>query len=405
MANCQRCGRPVVDQGGLPCPRCGNNRLGDSSHPRDPLLKLDDSPDSRVEAAVREFEEDLELTTPQVRVTPALIGLNVTVFLLMVLLHVGVFSPSREDLIRWGANFGEATLSGEPWRLFSSMFVHIGIVHILVNMFVLWKIGPLVERILGPVRFAVIYLASGLCGSLVSVLWHPPSVVSAGASGAIFGLFGALLGFLLRDGESVPKEVHGALLKNASLLIVYNVVYGALHAGTDVADHLGGLVGGFAFGVFLATPLTATRAGPLPASLENWFAEASARIEGKRQTGGNVSLSKDERLVYELWLLDTEIRKGGLTLYFANHGLEQWEHCVALASEIIPTFARFASMIDKLRSPDSDLSGIGLTAALGSAGRAQRLYHMCRAAIITELHDAIGSRIEASTVDGLKGGG
>src|SRR5262245_9065193 len=107
MTNCQRCSRRIVDRGGLPCPQCGNNRLDDSLSPVGPLSQLDGPPDSKVEEAVREFQEDLELTTPQVRVTPAIIGLNVTVFVLMVAMGVGFSSPSREDLIRWGANFGE----------------------------------------------------------------------------------------------------------------------------------------------------------------------------------------------------------------------------------------------------------------------------------------------------------
>src|SRR5262249_2307185 len=127
VAPCRRCGNSIVDRGGLPCPQCGENRLVRSEKQGDPPSELDRETEPKVEQALRRFEEELELLTPRVRVTPVIIGINVTVFVLMIATGVGFSSPTREELVRWGANLGEATISGQPWRLLSSMFVHIGI--------------------------------------------------------------------------------------------------------------------------------------------------------------------------------------------------------------------------------------------------------------------------------------
>ena len=86
------------------------------------------------------------------------------------------------------------------------MFLHIGLLHIALNMWVLWDIGPLMERMVGNVGFACLYVASGLCGSLASLAWNPENL-SAGASGAVFGLFGGLLGFLVLGRGSMPAEI------------------------------------------------------------------------------------------------------------------------------------------------------------------------------------------------------
>jgi rhomboid protease GluP len=169
--------------------------------------------------------------------------------------------PTIDNLIRWGANFGPKTVTnGEWWRLFTCMFLHIGIIHIAFNMFVLWQIGPFVERLLGNVGFATVYFISGIAGAFVSVAWNP-YIVSAGASGAIFGLYGALLGFLSIRRDSIPAEVLSPLTKNALIFIGYNVVYGMIRTGTDIAAHMGGLGAGFICGLCLSVPLTVD---PLP---------------------------------------------------------------------------------------------------------------------------------------------
>jgi rhomboid protease GluP len=208
-----------------------------------------------------EFRARLAVITPELFVAKTLIAINVVVFLGMIVDGVNPLEPSIASLIRWGADFGPKTIGGgEWWRLFTSMFLHIGILHIAFNMFVLWQIGPFVERLLGNLGFLIVYLVSGLAGAYVSLAWNP-YVVSAGASGAIFGLYGALLGFLATRRDSIPAEVLAPLTKSALVFLGYNLVYGLIRTGTDLGAHGGGLVGGFVCGLVASVPLTVD---PLP---------------------------------------------------------------------------------------------------------------------------------------------
>jgi len=161
------------------------------------------------QAIIRFWQRLLEIT-PRTFVTSAIVGVNAAVFLLMTLDCGSLFSPNGQTLVAWGANFGPFTLDGQWWRLLTCTFVHIGIIHIGLNMWVLWDIGQLVERLAGNVGFLLLYLLSGLFGSLASVYWNP-LVLSAGASGAVFGSFGGLMGFALLRGDSIPKSILGRL--------------------------------------------------------------------------------------------------------------------------------------------------------------------------------------------------
>jgi rhomboid protease GluP len=208
-----------------------------------------------------EFRARLAAITPDLFVTKILVAMNVAVFLAMILSGVHPLEPAIDSLIRWGADYGPKTITnGQWWRLLMSMFLHIGVIHIAFNMFVLWQVGPFVERLLGNAGFLIAYLVSGLAGSLVSIAWNP-YIVSAGASGAIFGLYGALLGFMAMRRDSIPTEVLSPLTKNALIFIGYNAVYGFIRSGTDVAAHLGGLAAGFVCGLIMSVPLTVQ---PLP---------------------------------------------------------------------------------------------------------------------------------------------
>jgi membrane associated rhomboid family serine protease len=186
-----------------------------------------------------------------VYVTPALVAVNVLVFVLMVASGVSLTEPTVEDLLSWGADYGPRTTGGEWWRTVTCLFVHIGVIHILLNMSVLAAAGPLVERMVGNVGFLVLYLVSGLCGSFVSLLWHPLTVC-AGASGAIFGVFGALMGLLLRRRGSVPREALVRLRNSGLAFLLFNLVFGAMQTHVDTAAHVGGLAGGFLGGIVLS---------------------------------------------------------------------------------------------------------------------------------------------------------
>ena len=192
-------------------------------------------------------------TTDRALVTPTLVVINVLVFVAMCVSGVSIFEPKIADLIRWGADFGPLTKDGQWWRIITSTFVHIGLIHVAMNMFVLWTAGRVIERLFGSVPFAVLYLVAGLGGSLASLAWQP-FIVSAGASGAVFGLFGGLVGFLVLQRKKVPAAQVAALAKYAGTFIAYNLVYGFARTGLDIAAHLGGLGTGFLVGMALTVP-------------------------------------------------------------------------------------------------------------------------------------------------------
>ena len=192
--------------------------------------------------------------TPHVVVTPVILVINAVVFVLMTLDSGSLFLPPVETLMNWGANYGPLTLDGQWWRMLTSTFVHVGLIHIGLNMWVLWNIAQLVERLAGNVGFLLLYLLSGLFGSLASVFWNP-AVLSAGASGAVFVAFGGLMGFVLLRGDSIPKGILGPLRNSGLTFLFYNMIFGLAIPGIDMAAHLGGLAAGFGCGLILSQPL------------------------------------------------------------------------------------------------------------------------------------------------------
>jgi len=205
-------------------------------------------------ASLLEFQGALHAHTPRVWVTPLILAINVAVFLIMAASGVGPLSPTSEGLLRWGADFGPYVTGGQPWRLLTNTFVHIGAIHLIMNMIGLWQIGLLVERLLGNAGFSVTYLLAGLCGSLLSTIVHP-FTISAGASGAIFGIYGALIAYILRHRGSVPATVLSALQKTAVTFLAFNLILGFRIKGIDMAAHMGGLLGGAVAGLAVASPL------------------------------------------------------------------------------------------------------------------------------------------------------
>ncbi len=201
-----------------------------------------------------EFLLSLRQVTPRVIYSHLLFGLNVGVFAILVLVFgVPLMQPGAQDLLPFGANFTPYTRDGEWWRLFTCMFLHYGLIHIAFNMWVLRQVGPLVERMLGNTGFLVTYLASGLLGSLTSAWWNPGSV-SAGASGAIFGIIGALVGTLLLGQGVIPRATLARLRKSLGTFLMLNIVLGMSVPSIGMAAHMGGLVGGLVCGVIMMRP-------------------------------------------------------------------------------------------------------------------------------------------------------
>jgi len=194
----------------------------------------------------------------------ALIALNVGVFLIMALVFdAGWLDAKLAPYLRLGANNGAATTDGEWWRLLTSMFMHFGLVHLALNMWTLFNVSDLLERLAGRPLFLTIYLGSGLGGGFVSLWWNGDRVWSAGASGAVFGLYGALVGYALREKHALPRTVVGPLLKSALVFIGYNLFYGTVQSGIDNAAHVGGLVTGLMLGYVTALPMDLERRAAL----------------------------------------------------------------------------------------------------------------------------------------------
>lgn len=185
-------------------------------------------------------------------VTPILINLNLLIFIVMVANGVNFFEPDSESLLRWGANFRPMTLDGEWWRIITSCFLHIGVFHLLMNMYALLYIGVLLEPHLGRSRFLSAYILSGITASMASLWWHAYTI-SAGASGAIFGMYGLFLAMLTTD--FIEKETRKPLLISIGLFVGYNLLFG-LKGGIDNAAHISGLLGGGLIGYLFIPSLT-----------------------------------------------------------------------------------------------------------------------------------------------------
>ena len=170
----------------------------------------------------------------------------ILICIIMFILSGGGYNTYK--LVAYGANFSALVRNGEVYRLVSYMFLHAGILHIVLNMYSLFIVGPRVEDFFGKWKYLLIYLFSGICGGLLSV-GLTPNTVSVGASGAIFGLFGALIYF----GYSYRGYI-GAIVRSQVLpVVIYNLLMGLFIPGIDMWGHVGGLIGGILTANMLGT--------------------------------------------------------------------------------------------------------------------------------------------------------
>lgn len=182
-------------------------------------------------------------------VTYVLLG---AIGIIFVLMELAGGSTNTQVLVNFGANSGwQILVNGEYWRLFTSMFLHIGVMHLLFNGYALFIFGLEMERLYGPGRFAVVYILSGLFGSLASFALGGPQVLSAGASGAIFGVIGMNLAYFTSHRDSFGQFGRQRMISTL-VIIGINLVFGFTVPGIDNWAHMGGLVAGFALGYGLA---------------------------------------------------------------------------------------------------------------------------------------------------------
>ena len=182
------------------------------------------------------------------KITYSIIGINIVIYLFSAFFSQDMIDMDMQTLVDMGALYGPLTvLKGEWWRLFTAMFLHGGMTHILMNMFSLYLIGRGVEMYFDTRSYLIIYLFSGLLGGLASLYMHPNSV-GIGASGAIFGVFGALAGFFLAHRDKIAAHSK-AFMKDFGIVLGINLFLGLSIPSIDVSAHIGGLIigiiGGF----------------------------------------------------------------------------------------------------------------------------------------------------------------
>lgn len=205
--------------------------------------------------------------TPKIGVTKLLTSINVLVFIAMLFGGAGFWHSTNNGIqLNWGANFGPATQDGEWWRLGTAMFLHFGAMHLALNSFALWDAGQLVERMYGHWRFLCIYLVSGLCGNLLSLVVQGNLAVSGGASGAIFGIYGAAFIFLWRERAAISTREFRWLFGGGLAFSALTIVLGFIIPGIDNAAHIGGFVTGILGSIVLSQAIT-TRTMPIKYSL------------------------------------------------------------------------------------------------------------------------------------------
>ncbi|HUY80431.1 MAG TPA: rhomboid family intramembrane serine protease [Acidobacteriaceae bacterium] len=196
--------------------------------------------------------------------TYVLVGINCAVFLGMLLTGGSFWDPSIQKLVTWGANNGTLVLQYHQWwRLVTAMFVHAGIIHIAANMWCLWNLGLLAEPLMGPTGVVACYLLTGFTGNILSVAMHPGvpggphGEVGIGASGAVFGIAGALILLLNSPLLPIPRAELKRLRKSVIYFSVINLAIGLYTAvgpspiKIDNMAHLGGFLSGLLLGALM----------------------------------------------------------------------------------------------------------------------------------------------------------
>ena len=199
--------------------------------------------------------------------TYLLVGINLAVFLWMLLSGVSLSSPTSGQLLHFGANSTRLVLEGQWYRLLTATFVHIGLIHLATNMWCLWNLGLLGEPLLGAYGLVAVYMLTGIAGNLLSVglnVAMGEDSVGAGASGAVFGIAGILIVLLSNKRLPIPWEELKRLRRSVIQFAVLNLIIGGATIFVNIiridnSAHIGGFLSGLALGVPLVPQMTAGR--------------------------------------------------------------------------------------------------------------------------------------------------
>lgn len=280
-------------------------------------------------------------------ITPVLININLALFILQACTGVNVFEPDTQSLLNWGANLRQVTLAGQWWRLITCCFLHIGIFHLLLNMYALVYIGLLLEPFLNKTRFAVAYILTGIAASTASLAWHD-NTVSAGASGAIFGMYGVFLALLTTN--IIEKSARKDLLTSIAIFVVYNLMYG-MKGGIDNAAHIGGLLSGIVIGYAFYPGL---KKGQTAKSLYITCAALAILVTGASYTVMSKT-SNDIGLYEEKMNKISSYEETALAFYRLPQNATQQQQLAALKDSGIHNWQNNLALvddIDKLNLPD-----------------------------------------------------
>ncbi|MFC6254771.1 rhomboid family intramembrane serine protease [Secundilactobacillus hailunensis] len=178
------------------------------------------------------------------------VGLIVLMFIVYGAMTLAGGSQNTQVLVNFGAKYNPLIIAGQWWRLITPVFLHMGFEHILFNTVTLYFIGLQIEAIFGHGRYLIIFLLSGIGGNLASFAFNPNSI-SAGASTAIFGLFGAFL--MLGESFWENQYIH-QMTKTFLMFVVLNLAFDIFSPGTDIQGHIGGLIIGFLTAYIVGVP-------------------------------------------------------------------------------------------------------------------------------------------------------
>ncbi|MGQ2978582.1 MAG: rhomboid family intramembrane serine protease [Polaromonas sp.] len=247
------------------------------------VSRADTAESSRMREQVREsrataaFEHKLATLTPHVWAMPVVMGLCVVVWVAMVTGGTSVFGPKPEDVHRWGGSTAWDVQAGEWWRLGSAMFVHAGVEHLALNMAALWPAGWLLTRLLGNRGFLLVYFGAGLVGAALSLHFSGQRAICAGASGAVFGVIGALMASVTQHHGKFPGVRGLEMVIGLLFYVVLSLVAGSYNPAIDNAAHIGGLLAGLVAGWVLVEKVDV---GPSRSARAGRFLLAAALMGG-----------------------------------------------------------------------------------------------------------------------------
>lgn len=241
---CPAC-RALIDRNENVCPMCGENT---SAAPHGGMGRV----------VSQMLPEHARYTTIVLTVNLILFGLSMAASLRRggggYDFHSLLGGINSYTLVRFGALYGPLAAAGQWWRFITPIFLHAGLLHIGFNSIVLFDLGPAVEEIYGPHKFLVLYVVTGAIGFVISYVWHP-FVVTLGASGALFGLIGAMIAYGQRNRHRLGDSVKSMFVRWA----IYGLIFGFLMPGVDNSAHLGGLAAGYLFGMLVSDMPSITR--------------------------------------------------------------------------------------------------------------------------------------------------